>query len=46
MENPGLVTYDANIVLSPPGEDSVRHQRQCANIGRLGKHKRKLRKTM
>jgi alanyl aminopeptidase len=32
MENPGLVTYDANIVLSPPGEDTIRHQRQYASI--------------
>jgi alanyl aminopeptidase len=32
MENPGLVTYDADIILSPPGEDTVRHQRQYASI--------------
>ncbi len=32
MENPGLVTYDANIILSPPGEDTERHQRQYASI--------------
>ncbi|MGA8030367.1 MAG: M1 family metallopeptidase, partial [Bryobacteraceae bacterium] len=32
MENPGLVTYDANIILSPPGEDSVRHQRGYASV--------------
>jgi alanyl aminopeptidase len=32
MENPGLVTYDANIVLSPPGEDTVAHQRQYASV--------------
>ncbi len=32
MENPGLVTYDADIVLSPPGQDTVRHQRQYASI--------------
>jgi alanyl aminopeptidase len=32
MENPGLVTYDADIVLSPPGEDTVRHEREYASI--------------
>ncbi len=32
MENPGLVTYDADIILSPPGEDTVRHERQYASI--------------
>ena len=32
MENPGLVTYDADIILAPPGEDTVRHQRQYASI--------------
>jgi alanyl aminopeptidase len=28
MENPGLVTYDANILLSPPGGDTTVHQRR------------------
>jgi cytosol alanyl aminopeptidase len=32
MENPGLVTYDADIILSPPGQDTVRHQRQYTSI--------------
>jgi alanyl aminopeptidase len=32
MENPGLVTYDANIILSPPGQDSLAHQREYASI--------------
>jgi len=32
MENPGLVTYDADIILSPPGEDTVRHQRMYAGV--------------
>ncbi len=32
MENPGLVTYDANIILSPPGQDTVAHQREYASI--------------
>ncbi|MBV9406086.1 MAG: hypothetical protein JO211_12145, partial [Acidobacteriaceae bacterium] len=32
MENPGLVTYDANILLSPPGEETVRHERMYASI--------------
>ncbi len=32
MENPGLVTYDADIILSPPGEDTVHHQREYASI--------------
>ncbi|MFL6353429.1 MAG: M1 family metallopeptidase [Bryobacteraceae bacterium] len=32
MENPGLVTYDADIVLSPPGQDTVRHQRLYASV--------------
>ncbi len=32
MENPGLVTYDANIVLSPPGQDTIQHQREYASI--------------
>ena len=31
MENPGLVTYDANIVLSPPGQDSAARQRSYAD---------------
>ena len=32
MENPGLVTYDASIILSAPGQDSLRRQRQYASI--------------
>ncbi len=32
MENPGLVTYDASIVLAPAGEESVAHQREYASI--------------
>lgn len=32
MENPGLVTYDSDIILSPPGQDTVRHQREYASI--------------
>ena len=32
MENPGLVTYDADIVLSPPGQDSATRQRTYAEI--------------
>ncbi|MBV9303598.1 MAG: hypothetical protein JOY53_15930, partial [Acidobacteriaceae bacterium] len=32
MENPGLVTYDASIILSPPGEDTVAHQREYASV--------------
>lgn len=32
MENPGLVTYDASIVLSPPGQETVAHQREYASI--------------
>jgi cytosol alanyl aminopeptidase len=32
MENPGLVTYDADIILSPPGEDTVRHPRVYTSI--------------
>ncbi len=32
MENPGLVTYDANIILSPPGQESVRHERGYASV--------------
>ncbi|MBO0911394.1 MAG: M1 family peptidase, partial [Acidobacteria bacterium] len=32
MENPGLVTYDADILLSPPGQDSLARQRLYASI--------------
>jgi len=32
MENPGLVTYDADIILSPPGQDTVRYERQYTSI--------------
>ena len=32
MENPGLVTYDANIVLAPSGGDTTSRQRQYAAI--------------
>jgi cytosol alanyl aminopeptidase len=32
MENPGLVTYDANIILAPPGQESLTHQRTYASI--------------
>ena len=32
MENPGLVTYDANIILSPPGQESVRFERGYASV--------------
>jgi alanyl aminopeptidase len=32
MENPGLVTYDANIILAPAGQESLRHQREYASI--------------
>ena len=32
MENPGLVTYDANIILAPAGQESLQHQREYASI--------------
>ena len=32
MENPGLVTYDADIILAPPGQESLAHQREYASI--------------
>jgi alanyl aminopeptidase len=32
MENPGLVTYDSTIVLSPPGADTLTRQRRYAEI--------------
>jgi alanyl aminopeptidase len=32
MENPGLVTYDADIILSPPGQDTDARQRKYAEI--------------
>ena len=32
MENPGLVTYDADIILAPPEQESLAHQREYASI--------------
>jgi cytosol alanyl aminopeptidase len=32
MENPGLVNYDANIILSPPGQDTPARQRRYAEV--------------